>query len=196
MKNGLSKIIRIITLPPVIALAALLTLWFVKGFFNTSWELIVGIVCLTVLPSLAYAVQPLVKSLRQNKREGQRKLAVIFSVAGYLICNLVAWFTPSTDKLKIFYLTYLLSATAIFLYGKCFGIKCSGHASGLCGPIAFLGCFVNVWILFAEILIIPLIWASTNIKQHSIAEMALGALVPVVSMALSFIVFGVLPHVA
>ena len=116
-----------------------------------------------------------ISAAKQTRRTKKTRRYILGS--GLFDLQLSRWFTPSTDKLKIFLFNLSVIGYRNFLYGKCFGIKCSGHASGLCGPIAFLGCFVNVWILFAEILIIPLIWASTNIKRHSIAEMALGALV-------------------
>lgn len=183
-----AKAIRIVTLPPVIALIALIILWYSRpDYFAGSWEFFVGVGSLTVLPLVPYVIQPFFPRL--SGRKLQRSLAVGASVLGYLACNIVAWATNAGDGLKTLYLTYLLSVAAIALFGLVFRVKCSGHACGLFGPIAFLCVYVSLWYVLGFLLLAPMFWASLKMKRHKLSELILGCAVTTAALAVSHVLF-------
>ncbi len=147
-----------------------------------------GALCLTVLPLLSYAVEPLFRGENVTKRDNQRKIAVWFSAVGYALCNVSAWVMNSGGLLKTFYLTYLMSVLTILLVGKLFHVKCSGHACGFVGPLVFLGCFVDPLYFWGLFLLAGLVWASVRIKRHTFSELAIGSIIPVVSMAVAYLI--------
>ena len=80
------RIIRILTVPPVFALALLVTAYCcMPGVFASPGELLGFILCLSVLPVLGYPLQRVLPRFREKGREGQRSLAMLFSAAGYLL---------------------------------------------------------------------------------------------------------------
>lgn len=188
--NKLAKAVRIATLPQIIAFITLIILWYSRPYyFAGSWEFFVGAGSLTALPVVSYAIQPLFPKL--SGRKLQRVFAVAASVLGYLVCNVVAWVTNASDGLKTFYLTYLLSVTAIALFGLFFRVKCSGHACGLFGPIAFLCVYVSMWYVWGFLLLAPMFWASLKMKRHKLSELILGCAVTGAALIISHIVFNI-----
>lgn len=185
----LAKIIRVVTLPPIAALATLSIFLYCKSI--TLTEFLIGIACLTILPVLSYAVEPFIRKNGADKRTSQRNLAVLFSVVGYTMCNITAWAMNSSEFLKTFYLTYMLSVLAIFVLGKLFGIKCSGHACGFVGPLVFLGCFISTWYFLGLLFASGLIWASVQIKRHTISELVIGSVVPIVALSIAYLLIAI-----
>ena len=181
----LAKIVRIVTLPPLAALATLSVFLYCKKIVLS--EYIVGALCLTVLPMLSYVVEPLFRTEKVSKRDNQRKIAVWFSAVGYALCNISAWVMNSGGLLKTFYLTYLMSVLTILLVGKLFHVKCSGHACGFVGPLVFLGCFIDPLYFWGLFLLAGLVWASVHIKRHTVSELAIGSFIPIVSMAVAYL---------
>ncbi len=180
----LAKLIRTATIPPVMALITLLLLRLTGVGFNGN-ELYVGILFLTVLPSLAYPIAAIIPSLRKRGRDAQRTLAVIWSMIGYLggtiVCLVCGYGKPET----VLMLTYLASGVLIAVFSFGFHIKSSGHACGMSGPIALLSYAVSPWFLLGYLLFVPLVWSSLKLNRHTTRELILGALIPVVC----FIIF-------
>ena len=83
MKKAGNMLVRVITLPPLMAVAALLILRLRLGLFPGS-SLMMGIFFLCVLPLMAYPVCFAIPALRKKGRTVQRTMAVYCSVAGYL----------------------------------------------------------------------------------------------------------------
>lgn len=189
-QNKLAKILRIATLPQLAALITLIIFYFTQPEFFTFGigEMAIGIVGLTIIPLLSYAIYPLIAKKGETKRDGQRKFAVIASTFGYLICNVTAFATNATSELKAFYLTYLISAVAILIINKLGKIKCSGHSCGLFGPVAFLCLYVSFYYAFAFALLAPMFWSSMKLKRHTLGELLLGCLVTAAALAISYAV--------
>ena len=83
--HKLSKIIRVVTVPPLMALFMLLVLeWRDPRFFGSLLHFLLSVVFLAFFPLLAYPLQPLFPSFKDKGREGQRTLAICFAVAGYV----------------------------------------------------------------------------------------------------------------
>lgn len=121
--------IRKVTTPPIFATAFLLAVFFIQPpVFMSVWQLICGILFLGVLPILGYPLQKHIPYFKDKGREGQRSLAMIFSVAGYLLGIITVAFSEASTELYVIYLEYLLSGIGILLLNKVFHFKTSGHA--------------------------------------------------------------------
>lgn len=177
MKNAGNWLVRIITLPPLMAAAALCILRQRLGLFPGS-SLLAGLCFLCFLPLMAYPVCFAVPPLRKKGREMQRKVAVMFSVAGYLggVLYCLLWGLKGVE-LAVF-LTYLLSGIIIAVLSGCFHFKCSGHASGMAGPITLLGMQVSPLCFLGYGLLLPVFASSVKLKRHTKEELIAGALTP------------------
>lgn len=178
-----AKIIRILTIPPVMAVALLVTLRLTAGAFPgaTLW-IVMG--CLAVLPCLAYPVCALIPALKKRGRAMERAVAVVFSLVGYLgacACCLAAGLT-GIDRTVC--LIYLFSGLAIALGQKLTGMHVSGHACGMSGPIAAATYFLHPAFALGYLLLLPVVISSLALKRHTGWELAVGTAVPVIVMLL------------
>lgn len=180
-----AKIIRTVTVPPVIAFAMLTYFYFcTEGIFSSPAEYCLSVFFICVLPALAYPVQFMVKN-KFPGRDGQRTLAMVFSVAGYVLGAVSAFAMGSSHMLKLIYLGYLLSGAIILILSKGAKFKISGHAVGSAGPIAILLGFGQwVWV-FGLPVILSVFYSSLRIKRHTKAQIICGLIQP-------FLVFGLL----
>lgn len=184
MTKKIAKVIRVLTTAPVFAaiLSTLLYVLLPDGFASTGHYL-AAIGCLVVLPLLAYPISYAVPALRRRGRDGQRTLAVIFSVAGYVLGFLLGVLCNGTATEKVLFGTYLISGVGIALCSL-LRFKASGHACGCSGPIAMLAVFANPWFLAGYVLLAPVVWASKKLGRHSAVQMLIGAIIPVMAMLL------------
>lgn len=180
-----SKVIRTVTVPPVIAFAMLTYFYFgTTGVFSSPGEYGLSVFFICILPALAYPVQLILKN-KFPGRDGQRTLAMFFSVAGYILGAATAFLTDSPQTLKLIYLGYLISGALILILSKCAEFKISGHAVGSAGPIAILLGFGQwVWV-FGLPVILSVFYSSLKIKRHTKTQIICGLIQP-------FIVFSLL----
>ena len=187
------KFIRIVTISPVMALLLLLTLFFaVPSSFGSVPELLFAILFICVLPVLAYPIQPFIPGFRGKGRKGQRDLAIVMSVIGY-VCGIIhILLSDPKNPMLVVYLTYLLSGAGIALFSALTPIKASGHACGVAGPIAAVTYFVGLWGLMGIIIYILMFVSSLRMKRHTIAELIAGTILPVIAMFVSIFVYGLI----
>lgn len=180
MSKKSAKLIRILTTAPVFAaiLSSLLHFLLEDGFASLGHYL-AALGFLTGLPLMAYPVA----AIGKRGRDGQRNLAVVFSVIGYVAGFLFALLGGGTATEQVLFGTYLLSGVTIALCSV-FHFKASGHTCGCSGPIAMLAAFVSPWFLFGYPLLTPIIWASRKLGRHSGPQLLAGAIIPVVAMLL------------
>ncbi|MBQ4091606.1 MAG: hypothetical protein IJC64_04760 [Clostridia bacterium] len=190
--NKLSFFTRVVTVPPVFATALLLVLFFTRPeYIGNVWFLLAGIFFLTVLPLLAYPLQKFIPRYKDRGREGQRKLAVIFSFAGYVLGMITVLIFNAPRELKMVFCEYVLCGLCIFICDKVFKFKASGHACGSVGPAAmllYLGQYIAA-IVFA-ILIIPAFVSSLTTKRHTLKELISGSIVPLLMLVIVYLIFG------
>ena len=114
MKQKFAQAVRILTTPPVFsALMCTLLYVLVPGSFASLGHYLLAIVCLSLLPVLAYPVSYLIPALRRGGRKTQRYLALVFSVLGYLIGFLAAVLDDGAAMEKVVFGTYLISGTTL-----------------------------------------------------------------------------------
>jgi hypothetical protein len=187
-KQRLAKVIRVITVAPLMALILLLVLYFTKeGFFGNTINFILAIIFLAVFPILGYPLQPVVPYYKDKGREGQRDLAMWMSIAGYVLGVVTAAVMPVSRYLMIIYLTYLISGVSLVLLNKVFKIRASGHACGVAGPVFSLIYFLGPWVLFGVLLLAAVYWASLKMKRHNGSELLIGTSIPTYALLLAFL---------
>ena len=95
MKNQAAQFIRIITVPPILAIAMLLLLYYSLGNeFAVPSELCMAIICLAVIPGLAYPISFFMKKDSESLRKRQRNIAFLFNLLGYLIAMFCSCVMP------------------------------------------------------------------------------------------------------
>lgn len=188
IKTTFAKGVRIISVPPVMALALALSVYFAKAAaFADARELWLTVVFLSVLPSLAYPISYLLPSLKSRGREGQRNFAFVMTALSYPLLALYAVVAGSAGFLLIA-ATYFLSFAILLLLNKVFQVRASGHACSATGPLVLMGYFIGFpavpWGLLFYVLIF---WASLVTKGHTASELIWGSLASVAAFAVAFL---------
>lgn len=161
------------------ALLLLIELYLTKPeYFGGTLDFILVIMFLVVFPVLAYPLQPLVPGYRKKGREGQRSLAILMANIGYCFGIAAAALTAETREIWIVYLTYFISGILIMLFNKVFGIRASGHACGVAGPVLASIYFMGPAALSSLIILAAVYWASLSMKRHSMSELLAGTAIP------------------
>lgn len=185
--DRIAKIIRYATVAPIMALAALLTLLFAKPeVYGGTASFVCAVLFLTVTPLLAYPLQRFCPHFKDKGRDGQRSLAMIFAVAGYILGFAANFIVGSKSDIgaisamQIIYLEYLLSGACIFIFNKCFHLKASGHACGVVGPAALLIYFgLYPAAIIGAVVTALVFWASLRSKRHTARQLIGGMLIPI-----------------
>lgn len=184
--DKVAKLIRTITLAPIMALIALTILLIdTSDTFNHGYEYGIAVVFLVILPILAYPLQPLIPSYKSKGRDGQRQLAIVMAVLGYLGGIVVAIATSIPEKLKIIYFTYFISGVLIMIFNKILKIKASGHACGVVGPMAILIYCLGPWALIGIVVLILVYWASLKMERHTVSQLFWGSGIPVAALIIA-----------
>lgn len=194
IKERIAKIIRIVSVPPIMVSIFILILAFNKSdIFRNPAEIIIMIVLLGFVPALAYVLSGLVPKVKEQGREGQRKLAFVTNLVGYSVALLWAVFTNVGKELLLICLTYFLSVVFLTICNKGFHFRASGHASSFTGPLILLVYFLGWKVIIAVLIIAVLIvWASVYLKRHTIKELVGGILVNIIAFIFSIIIITVL----
>lgn len=191
-----AKIIRVITIPPVMA-AVLCTLLFcaMPGAFKDGLHYSMAMVFLVLLPMSAYPVSVIIPSLRRGGRSSQRSLSIVFSVAGYTLGAVFAFLSGGTDIEKTLFLTYLLSGVFTAICSFAFKFKASGHACGVSGPAAMLVHYLGAPYIVGFALLIAVFISSIKLKRHTIAQLFGGSVIPILSMYAALLIVSSLPGI-
>lgn len=176
----IAKIIRVATVPPVMALVAFTAFLFTDGFYKNIWEYVAAVGFIALLPVLAYPLQLIIPPFKHQGREGQRNLAFIMCNLGYIFSVLYAIIFKAGAPVTTMLVTYLLSGMTLLFVNKLFKFKASGHSCGLLGPLTALVYFVSPYCLPAGIALLGLaLWSSVYMKRHTVMQFIVGGLIPV-----------------
>lgn len=190
MKKGLIyKVIRIVTVAPVMAFAALSVLFVCDGsVFRGTADYITAVLLLVAVPLLAYPLQPIIPGFKDKGRDGQRRLAIVMAVVGYIFGILAAFITHASKGLKLIYMVYFISGVMILLFNKVLKIKASGHACGVAGPLAYLAYFLGAYALIGLPVMALVYLASLKMKRHKLSELLTGSVIPCAALGISLII--------
>ncbi|MDD2258521.1 MAG: hypothetical protein PHU02_02295 [Bacilli bacterium] len=182
-----AKFIRVMTVAPFLALTLILILHFTKKAFSDGFVYL-ALFTLVLLPILAYPIQRKFHIIKGDMRASERKLAIIFSVFGYLLGFVISIIFKVSSLDKIVYLTYLLSGLGIFFFTFVCHINASGHMCGVAGPIAVLIYVFGLWYSLLTLFLIIVIWSSLILKRHKIHELTIGSFIPIIALILAIII--------
>jgi len=190
MAKKLAKWISIITVVPFIGLFVLTTLYFYSAnIYNNSflWYLF-SLVFLTVIPILAYPLKNVIPKYKDKGRSGERRLAFILAVIGYISGNIFSFVFNAPKGVKTVFVAYLFSGIILSFVNAVIGHKASGHAAGVSGPFTLLLYFISFkyWYIY---LILPLVfWSRLKLGRHKITQLFSGTAVGILATVLALIV--------
>ena len=182
MMDKLYKFVRILTLAPLLAGFAIVCIALCcPDTFLSVWQFVYTFFFLCVLPLLAYPLQKYIPHFRHKGRDGQRTLAMLFAVAGYIFCLVTNFFASATSAMWLICLEYFLSGVLILVFNKGLHIKLSAHGCGSAGPI-FLLLYFGLYVPAALMTFLTVFayWASVKAKHHTFAQLIGGSAVSVV----------------
>lgn len=186
-KQTVAKGIRVLSVPPVMVTALLLFLSIRKPYFFRTWrEIFICILLLGIVPALAYPLQKILPRWKKEGREGQRKLAFLFSLAGYTVSFLWSLTSGVGKEIQLICTTYFLSVLLLTVCNKGLHFRASGHACSVTGPLLLLIYFVGGKCILPCIMAAGLIvWSSLVLKRHTCRELAGGAVACMIAFAVS-----------
>ncbi len=175
--RGFAKGVRVLSIPPVLIGALIAILWFgAASVFPNPSSLILSYVFLALVPLLAYPVAALIPRLRRGGRKVQRETAFVFSFFGYLGAVLYGLIAKVGRNLMLLYLTYFVSILFLLFFNKVVGLRASGHACAVTGPLVFPVYFVGWQWLLPCLLVLGLVFfSSLLLKRHTWKELAVGS---------------------
>lgn len=187
-KEKIAKVVRIISVPPVMITVLIgILVRFRPQFFQNAVEIVMLILMLGILPVLAYPLQKILPAYREKGREGQRNLAFVLNMAGYSAAFIWAVVTKASDQVMMICATYFFSVLLLIICNKLIHFRASGHASSFTGPLIFMVCFMGLKTLLPCIIFAALIlWSSLTLKRHTRKELMGGMAVCVFSAVLAF----------
>ena len=178
-----ARIIRILSIPPVMATGLVILLALKAEIFRNQAEIVLTILFLAIFPVLAYPLSAAVPSIRAKGREGQRNLAFITTAVGYLLGMIYGIFISKNPSLIMLYGIYLLSVILLLIANKLLRLRASGHGCSVTGPLFFLGYFLGpVGLALGAALFAFILWASVVAKRHTVREFISGACICLLSI--------------
>lgn len=182
----LAKVLRVVTLPPMMALLSFTIIYLVKPNIFGSWvHYFLSLVFLVIFPLLAYPLQLFLPPFKNQGRKGQRNLAILMSILGYVFSVGYSFIFHVPLELKELLLSYLISGALVGLISKATNVKASGHACGVAGPIVYLIYFLGWWYVFGVLLLLVVCWASIKTKRHNRKEFLFGSMIPLLGFSLA-----------
>ena len=127
-KRAFAKMLRIITVAPIMAFIAFTVMLVTGGIFQNIYEYLWTLVFMCVLPLTAYPLQKILPPFKDKGRSGQRTLAMIMANVGYILSIVYAMSADISDRLLAVFVTYVLSGASLLIINKAFKFKASGHA--------------------------------------------------------------------
>ena len=187
----LARTVRIVTVPPLMVAVILSILLFTSPtLFRTPLDFLLSQCFLALLPLLAYPLSYALPRIRRKGRDGQRSLAMYLSAFGYLLAVVSGLLSDASEGLRVIQLTYLSSVVLLLLLNKVVGVRASGHACSVSGPILLLCLYTTLTgVVVGIALWAVILWASLTGGHHTKKEYLLGSAVPIVAYALSSLLY-------
>lgn len=183
----IAKVLRILTVPPFMALLLVAVLSGKReDILTNSAEVIALLLLLSVIPALAYPWQKWTARDGKADREKQRNMAFVFTAIGYTAAFFWAIITHRNRYLVMICMTYFLAVVMLTVSNKCLHIRASGHACGVTAPLIFLAGLAG-WKMVPLCLLLAgaAVWSSLHLKRHTIRELAAGCAVCITALAFS-----------
>ncbi len=187
-KEKTAKLIRIITVPPIMVTVLLLILYFNKReIFSKESDMIIMLIFLGIFPVLAYPLQKIIPKFRREGRNGQRKLAFVTNVIGYTAAFVWSFANKENRGIMLICSTYFFSV-CILAVCNMLHFKASGHACSATGPIIFLLYFIGKKTIGPLVIVASaIIWSSLELKRHTVPQLVGGIAVCIIAFGISLV---------
>ncbi len=188
-KDRAAKFIRIISIPPIVVSALAWSLYSgTDNVFGSASEAFLLILFLGIVPALAYPCQMLVPKWKSGGRTAQRKLAFVFSFAGYTAALIWSFASGKSTPLRTITMSYFLSVVILIIFNKLLKIRSSGHSCSATAPIALIFLYVGwtsalPWLAFLA----AVVWSSLYLKRHTAGQLFFGSITCLLSVCLSML---------
>jgi hypothetical protein len=190
MKQKVYKFISVVSVAPLIAFYVLTALYLHdKSIFGGSLWYILSVIFLTLLPFSAYGLEYLIPSIRKQGRKGERKLAFIMCIAGYVLGAAASLIFDAPRGTKMIFMGYLVSGGILAFVNSILKFKASGHACGIAGPYILLLYFFGRKVWYLILLLIPIFWVRKRMGRHTYQELISGMLVGMLGTCLTIGMF-------
>lgn len=188
----IAYVLRMLSVPPAIVTVLILILNACRrGFFQPRYEMWLVIFFLAGMPVLAYPVSYLAPKLREKGREGQRKLAFVFSAVGYFGGWVYSVTFCRSPQIVMIYTTYFVSLLLLVLCNGGLKVKASGHGCSITGAVILGGFYLGWGGLLAGLGAYGAIfWASMKAKRHTPREFLLGTAICAAAAAFAWLCCG------
>lgn len=193
IKEKIAKVIRVVTVPPVLVLLLLVILFFTKeAIFSGVVQLLLSILFLMLIPVAAYPLALAIPQYKAKGRDGERTLAFILSIAGYTMAVIYGIAAQVSRGLLFIYLTYFISVAVLTVFNKVIKLRASGHACSITGPLILTVYFIG-WncLLPCAVLFVLIIWASLAIKRHTPKELIAGSSAAALAFAAALLIISI-----
>ncbi len=176
-------IVRVLSVAPLLAAVTLIVLFLgCRNIFSSYVTFAVMLLTLGVLPLTSYPLQRFIPKFKDEGRSGQRTLAMIFAVAGYVLCTALVLMLKGSRAEIMISLIYLVSGILLFVMNKVFKLMVSGHGCGIAGPIAVLLIFRSYIAAAVGLLLAAFVCVSSvRSKRHTLSQFLGGAAVSVIT---------------
>ena len=182
MKDKVYKVIRTLTIPPIVVSILLVSL-IINNTIASIEEGFFLVLFLGLIPISSYLFNFLIK----GNRETQRKTAFIFTFASYFLGFLYALFFVNEVGIKFIYYVYFFSVV-ILLILNLFITKASGHIASVTGLVFISFHNISTYTLFYTVPIYMLTFVSSkNLKRHTSKELVLGTMTIVISYIITLL---------
>lgn len=184
--RALAKVLRIVTVAPVMAFLAFTVMLACGGIFDNIYQYLWTLLFMTVLPLTAYPLQKVLPPFKNKGRKGQRTLAMIMANVGYILSLVYATVADISPVLLAVFVTYVLSGASILIINKVFRFKASGHACGAAGPVGVLIYFTGttplglITLLAGTALLIAVLWGTVKTHSHTASQFIVGGIIPII----------------
>ncbi len=186
----IAKIIRVVSIPPVMVSVLIVLLSALRtDIFTKAGQIVLAFLFLAIFPVLSYPFCYFVPKLRQKGRDAQRKISFIFTGVAYTAGWIWAMFFNSSIHQKFIYSVYFFSFLLLAI-ANIFHIKSSAHACSCAGPIILCALYLGIAAIIIGVFLYALIfWASVKTGRHTVTQFILGTITCFVATAAAFLIF-------
>ena len=191
MDRTMAKFISFLTLVPVVALFVIQILFYNDGSFfgdGYGWY-VVSLLCLVLIPILAYPLKRILPGYKEGGREEERKLAFVTGVLGQILGFVLSLFFGAPRGVRFLFTSYLIAGILLTVSNLKTSYRASGHACGVAGPLTILVYILGNKLLLGYLLMPLVYWARLKLKRHSMKELLFGTAAGVCATLISIAAF-------
>jgi hypothetical protein len=173
---------------PVVAILTFVFFFLMDKPNRNLGACLTGVVCIGFIPLSAWF--HMVR--HPGDYRGERKLAFVLSIVGYMIGTIVmvVFFRQARLFLALM-LSYMFTVVGLVIINL-LHYKASGHAAGVSGPATAITIRYGWPGAISYLLLVLVAIAKINIKEHTLGQLCTGAGITIVSTLTAFVVTGML----